>query len=185
MSVKNIENREHSVPVPCEIGRDAIDKLSELLSRKLNFNYRESSLNSIIKVVEYLGGEVKRLGVNELIDNDEKIHGSLEVINEKEFYITIPDFVSSTRNRFTIAHELGHYFLHYIFNEEMKGKVMVAQRSGSSDVEVEANAFAAAFLMPKKAVEDEFSSHKSASWVSFVFNTSLEAAEYRLKYLSL
>lgn len=55
-----------------------------------------------------------------------------------------------TRIRFTIAHELGHWFLHpnqsqdFLFTEEN------VARHKASPMEAEANAFAGALLMPRK-----------------------------------
>ena len=38
--------------------------------------------------------------------------GSIYVHDDNALDIILPNFVWPTRNRFTIAHELGHYFLH-------------------------------------------------------------------------
>ena len=65
------------------------------------------------------------------------------------------------RQRFSIAHELGHFMLHasedehlfvdrYFFRNE-------ASSVGESRKEIEANAYAAAVLMPSKLIEEELS----------------------------
>lgn len=62
---------------------------------------------------------------------------------------------SATRQRFTIAHELAHFVLHL---ERLETKVHVDKgvlrrdtlaSEGTDDVEIEANNFAAEFLMPR------------------------------------
>lgn len=62
---------------------------------------------------------------------------------------------SVTRQRFTIAHELAHFVLHL---ERLETKVHVDKgvlrrdtlaSEGTDDVEIEANTFAAEFLMPR------------------------------------
>ncbi len=59
------------------------------------------------------------------------------------------------RQRFTIAHELGHFFLH------PKQDTFVDYRDNKKDVmrtprERQANMFAAALLMPRKQLEKDF-----------------------------
>lgn len=75
---------------------------------------------------------------------------SLRVFGPKDFVIYLPPMTSSRRDRFTIAHELGHYFLHYRV-PKLQGKKDFNRR-GVSRKETEANVFAASLLMP----QDEF-----------------------------
>ena len=104
---------------------------------------------------------------------------------------------SSTRQRFTIAHEIGHLFLH-------KGKLFVdtpvsfrdAKSSSATDRgEIEANAFAAELLMPRDMVITEvqkrlakntrLSSESLIEELAEVFTVSQQAIEYRLKNLGI
>lgn len=75
------------------------------------------------------------------------------------FKITLPEYGFENRDRFSIAHELGHLFLHmgYLmdpnrWNSIKDFKDSVYYRQGFSLEESEANEFAGAFLMPR----DEF-----------------------------
>lgn len=75
------------------------------------------------------------------------------------FTIGVNSTHAENRKRFTIAHELGHYFLKHkrggIFVDETSTNIMFrdAVSSTSANVEeVEANAFAAALLMPQSFV---------------------------------
>lgn len=71
-----------------------------------------------------------------------------------------------TRKRFTIAHELGHYFLHFLPKSKPKEEIFIDkkgysfyrdQNSTSGEVmrEKEANAFAAEILMPEEIIKKE------------------------------
>ena len=69
---------------------------------------------------------------------------------------------STVRRRFTIAHELGHYFLEHqrggLFVDNHKKNFAVMYRDAQSSTgeilqEQEANAFAAAVLMPRELLE--------------------------------
>ncbi|SRR5258706_1395345 len=70
------------------------------------------------------------------------------------------------RKRFTIAHELGHFFLHSenpLFVDKVfavKLRDHVSSEAINKD-EIEANAFAAELLMPSKFLREDFSKVKS------------------------
>lgn len=103
---------------------------------------------------------------------------------------------SLARQRFTIAHELGHLRLH-------KGRPMVVDhvrvnlrdaRSGAAvdREEIEANAFAAELLMPRALVLAEIQraagrghSTQLAADLAVGFGVSKQAAEYRLVNLGI
>jgi len=92
-------------------------------------------------LIERLGGRVTYMKAFENIEED----GSLLVWNSRDFEIKLSAFTGAERDRFTIAHELGHFVLH----SGEGAKCIRASRFGSDRVEWEANWFAAAFLMPE------------------------------------
>ncbi len=64
---------------------------------------------------------------------------------------------STVRQRFTIAHELGHFFLHRASSTVFVDAAPIFFRdesssNGSQREEIEANAFAAELLMPEDAI---------------------------------
>ena len=100
--------------------------------------------------------------------------------------MTVPE-----RDKFTIAHELGHLILHYpLVARENPGVPMCATRwvdESNADLvraEWEANWFAAAFLMPS----DEFIARYQSGGLSpaaLRFKVSVPAAKIRAKSLGL
>ncbi len=91
-----------------------------------------------------------------------------------------------TRQRFTVAHELGHYVLH--MKELEKGlleKVDMFRSTETSQREVEANEFAAALLMPEPAVRKFWNLYGSIEILADMFCVSLSAMSYRLYKLGL
>lgn len=106
------------------------------------------------------------------------VSGSLFVPDEESFLILLPKTTSRLRDNFTIAHELGHYFLH----SEMGDKPIKANRDGSDRCEWEANWFASAFLMPKAIINRR--ALKTAKEISSFFDVSMRAAEIRMDNLS-
>lgn len=101
-----------------------------------------------------------RLGVNvEASVLDDDISG-LFVADNNEYFIIYNDNESNVRQRFTIAHELGHYLLHKdskLFVDRKQRALYRNAVSATGEVlrEREANSFAAALLMPEKLIEEE------------------------------
>lgn len=69
----------------------------------------------------------------------------LEVEPDGRFTIWLSPFTVELRDRFTIAHELGHYFLH----ADAGKTALKIKREVSNRTEWEANWFAAGFLLPR------------------------------------
>jgi Zn-dependent peptidase ImmA (M78 family) len=99
------------------------------------------------------------------------------------------------RQRFTLAHELGHYFLHpnkNTFIEYRDNKEKEKEEVIRSSKEIEANKFAAAILMPRKFLIEDVSkfsaSGVTSEHVSFLakkYEVSEKAMTYRLMNLNL
>jgi Zn-dependent peptidase ImmA (M78 family) len=101
-----------------------------------------------------------------------------------------------TRQRFTVAHEIGHLVLHKGRPMFIDRFVRVNWRNGASDrEEVQANAFAAELLMPRKFVESEVervlskrqnaTPQQLAADLAKTFHVSAEAMSYRLENLGI
>ena len=95
---------------------------------------------------------------------------------------------SPRRKRFTIAHELGHYFL----NNRPKQCYAHRDIAGAyNSEERDANQFASALLMPKDQVLECIQNHslvgfdELVEFVSNLFNVSEDAARVRLSKLGL
>ncbi|MDI2113080.1 ImmA/IrrE family metallo-endopeptidase [Commensalibacter nepenthis] len=74
-----------------------------------------------------------------------------------DFVIRINKYESRQRQRFTLAHELAHYFLHKdIIENEGPIKDNILYRSGKSDtVEAQANRLAAEIIMPDEKIKSD------------------------------
>lgn len=95
------------------------------------------------------------------------------------------------RKRFTIAHELGHHFLHLVRDGAFVDKEVDLFRGepGEEDArkqeEVQANQFAAALLMPEELVRTEFEAAPDLTAIARLFNVSEAAMGFRLSQLRL
>lgn len=168
------------------IKREKIQKMAEKIHYKLDL---EIPVN-LKAVSKEIGGEI----IEE--DLPKEIDARIEKSGDA-FRIIVNRNKSNTRNNFSIAHELGHLFLHmgYIFNPDRWNKVerytdSVYHRFGHDAEELEANEFAAAFLMPKgkyRQVVKEFTEEGLCDLpkVARRFGVSEEAALNRGRWLGI
>ena len=98
------------------------------------------------------------------------------------------------RKRFTIAHELGHHFLHLLQDGEYVDKEanLFRQQLGderemtpSRRQEIQANMFASSLLMPEDEVRRYWKERPSIEELAKIFNVSNEAMGYRVVSLGL
>lgn len=160
--------------------KGTIEKIAEKIAEELEFE----SGSDLFEFVGRLGGKVR---VVDFWDTNQE-HGAMTAKAPGDFVINIPDHTSPRRDNFTIAHELGHYFLHFlrIFDQFESGDVFHAKRFGSDRVEWEANWFASAFLMPEQQFRGKFEDFSGDLYeLSDSFKVSLNAAEIRLKRFGL
>lgn len=150
-------------------------------------------------VVERLGGEhrgarsildwtVKNLGGGVRIAEDppksEEESGSLVIHGKGRFDIFLSPYTSPLRDNFTIAHELGHYFLHFDHKTPSFNGLVIFNRYGSGRDETQANRFAAAFLMPKEEFVQIFNKFgRNTHLVAGYFEVSEPAVKARAEYI--
>lgn len=124
-------------------------------------------------LLDSLGGDVRVRDGNE----------SSVVHDDGRFTVFVPSSTSPRRDRFTIAHEIGHYLLHY---ENAGRKQKVFTRRGSNHAETQANYFAAALIMPVEHFTQAFNELGGDLWkLARQFDVSPAAAEVRCSVLGL
>lgn len=140
---------------------------------------------NVVKLAKDLG-----YSVHKAIFRNKKISGGVKFFNngqeEGAIYISINDSIS--RQRFTLAHELGHCVLHREQYQEkglLEGIDMFRDPENHSRMEVEANAFAAELLMPRELVRQKWAIWGSTEILADIFRVSLSAMSYRLYNLGL
>ncbi len=143
-------------------------------------------IENIFDVVTKIGGRIEeKIGFDDLYD------GTISKEETNNFVIAISRYQSNQRKTFTIAHELGHLFLHMGFRTDKQiweNQNYVYRRFGSSEQEYQANEFAAALLMPRdkyKEVLDENTNGLTVDIdeVARYFHVSVSAAKNRGKFL--
>ena len=114
-----------------------------------------------------------------------RISGLIQKRKENDFIILVNENDMYTyRSRFTIAHELGHYFLHM---ENSENGLITSFRMDRSPRETEANRFAAELLMPEPLVRKEYEKMviPVSDSLAEKFKVSKQAMRVRLDSLEL
>lgn len=168
-------------PKPAPLSKAQVSQFAEEIAKSLGFNAGDD----IATVVRNLGGDIEYQDIWHLTDGES---GSIVVPSADEFKITLASHTSNERDRFTIAHELGHYFLHCLLPASSGNDFvpMRATRYGNDLAEWQANWFAASFLMPEEEFRRVFAENGGDEYVvAKHFGVSAAAANVRAKSLGL
>lgn len=172
---------EYARPKASGLSKAAVSKLAEHVAKQLQF----APGGDILDVVDRLGGKIHYQDFWEL---DNSTSGSIVIDTESDFSIYLAKHTSAERDRFTIAHELGHYVCHFLWPRQHGQDIqkLAAARYGSDREEWEANWFAAAFLMPVGPFsEDVRAADGDIGTVAEKYKVSYSAAEIRARALGL
>lgn len=92
---------------------------------------------------------------------------------------------SQNRQRYTIAHEFGHYCLHRGFTNDFEDTTFFRKEKDWTSIEYDANQFAADLLMPKESVENALDNDIiTIKGLSEAFGVSMIAMRNRLLSLN-
>lgn len=132
-------------------------------------------------------------GISLFFEDMEDDHSGLILVEGNEATVLIHKEHHPNRQRFTAAHELGHYVLHcgqgdHLFVDTSFRRSYVSSQ-GSDRFEVEANQFAAEVLMPEPLIVDDASqmelTEADISKLSLRYQVSEQAMTHRLVNLKL
>jgi Zn-dependent peptidase ImmA (M78 family) len=105
----------------------------------------DNPIISMMELLENHGFVVARVNMNS--QKVDALGGSVKIDDQRYYVILLEgDHYSFYRQQFSLAHELGHWLLHNgVYNPQEVDKGLY------KEMEKQANEFASAFLMPKKA----------------------------------
>lgn len=173
---KGRENKGMEGLKPTNLSRNQIYELAEKFAEVTSYTPGETDI--IDYVEKQLHGKIEYTDTPK-----DSAGGSISVTSRDNFTIFLSKATSPKRDVFTIAHELGHYFLHSRLGEV---KIKANRSEDIDEAEREANTFAAAFLMPAEKVEKLYKEKEgNISALAEAFNVSLSAMNWRCINLQL
>lgn len=160
---------------------ETILQIENLTQDILNDTYREEQIVPPINLKKILEKNSIKIGLGEFEDPD--IDGAYDRMKR---IIYLKKNTLYTRMAFTVAHELGHYFLHKDKSTEIFYRNDALQLDDERrEQEREANWFAASLLMPREAVKEFWLILKDTNQLADRFCVSYTAAYWRLRNLGL
>lgn len=173
----------YKTPVGLGASKAVVEEFAENIARA--FDYKPGG--SLEEFVANQGGKIVYGSTGE----EDHESGSIVARTVNDFTIYLSRNTSRLRDRFTVAHELGHLYLHLpTAKGGDEGAVMRATRwideadPAQRRAELEANWFAAAFLMPAEKFRDIYVS-LGAAHAKDVFDVSSAAIDIRASTLGL
>lgn len=167
--INNIKLKEY----PCTILEDA-EKAADIFRNYIKISNKQP-ISDLISILENLGIIIIQIKNPDNRFND--FDGLSEIVNNIPVIVILDNIKDGARQRFTIAHELGHLVLNI--------------KNACLNEEKLCNRFASALLMPKEAVINEFGYSRSKinffELIAFKneFKVSYTAIIYRLKDLNI
>ncbi len=164
------------------------------MSRQAPIDVRKIAEELVTRKTDQVG--VSTLSIESKDFPDELQDVSAVLVKEKgSAFIAVNASHSLVRQRFSIAHELGHLILHegaeYLTVDRYEKQLFTrAEGVGGLD-EYEANEFAAALLMPERAISEAFDrlfeeqADNIISQLAQKYEVSEAALSYRLRNLGL
>lgn len=164
------------------LSRERIEEIEQKARQVLTDLYGNvAALSPLINLAEILKKNNLQL-VNAHFDNP----GILGAFDASRHIIYVSqDEHKKTRQFFTVAHELGHFFLHDKNKQEVFHRAQMDQFGDNIDEEQEANWFAASLLMPRELITKEWNLHPDEAFIAARFGVSRAAAHWRLKNLNV
>ena len=143
---------------------------------------KEYSLHNFPLDIESLLERLNISLVKKVLDND--ISGML-ISDNGHYTIVVEERHSENRQRFTIAHEIAHYFLHKNLQEKFED-VVFFRGTITNSMEFQANNFASELLMPKETFLQQIKKGKNKiEELARFFGVSSLAIRVRAKQLNL
>lgn len=136
-------------PTSSLLSKESVTKIAEKVAKELGYQMGDD----ILPVVKKIGGDVL---FRNFWHTPQNVAHSLLVRDHADFTIWAPSTVMPPRLRFEIAHNLGHYVLHFLWQRH-DGKTVdtpllvhhYALDEDGKRMDFEANWFAMSFIAPK------------------------------------
>ena len=169
------------------------DNTIEDIAQRVKTQYGDGKLDTpIATILDKVGFKLFLSDLNSDISGLIGVSDSLKAKHGTKRVIKINKNESRGHQRFTMAHELGHYIFDYNGKDEYANAYTLTTRTNDVN-EIRANRFAAALLMPQEEFKNRFHTYKKDNYdmtniiklLSLDFDVSETAVERRIKELDI
>lgn len=151
--------------------------VDSIIEKAKQDGYIKDNVTNIKSIIESEGVDISYCD-----DMPSYMSGKLECLNGK-WVISVNNNHHPNRKKFTMAHELAHYFLHKDSSASFQDTTFFRDDS-SSPIEYAANDFASKLLMPEDDVRNCITNGvKSLNELASIFKVSVDAMKNRIKSL--
>jgi len=157
------------------LSKERQQEIDDVIKTKLILIDKSYPENNILEIVKEFGIKVYVTCFSEI----DGMTGVCGVINNETAEIYLNKEHSKVRNTFTLAHELGHFFLH----KDPSLKFRVDKCLENNSEEIEANYFAASFLVPKEKLLLILRETKNIPAIAQYFAVSEDVIKIIVKHL--
>lgn len=162
------------------------DRISEIETRAREILESHQIVEPFVNVFDIANEAGLSIEYRKMPQGNQDVSGFLDV-SSNTIYINVDN--SITRRAYTVAHELGHYFLNHKPDEYGVYRRSNSYTGDKHQKEKEADCFAANLLMPRHMLESKIKSYpflaSSPQLLSDLFGVSPSAMTYRLMNLGL
>jgi Zn-dependent peptidase ImmA (M78 family) len=143
----------------------------------LNSGFWDKNLPIDIKAIIEKGGIII-----EYKGENPNILGEIEIKDDQPI-ITIYESGNEARDRFTLAHELGHYVFHHVSKNTDRLHRVDSIGMQANNKEIQANSFAAEILVPLWGIEYvlDMKKYNTIDELAELFGVSRQMMEFRLE----
>jgi Zn-dependent peptidase ImmA (M78 family) len=160
-----------------------IERIASRLRESLLDGTTKSTASFVRDLLARTGGETY---VSPDPGQQEAEGGSLVIRGERDYTIYLSPYTTTHSDNFMIAHEVGHYVLHFFPRKEELAVPLWFPRYGVGPVEWQANRFAAALLMPADQFQAKYREFDGRlPLLSGSFSVSQDSVEVRARSLGL
>lgn len=174
IEMNNINNNFNKVKEYSCVNLEDAEKAADDFRDYIGISKRQP-LSDLTNILENLG--IVIINIDDDAGNFNEFDGLSEIVNNIPFIVLLNNTKDGARQRFTIAHELGHLVLKF--------------KNNKLDEERLCNRFASSLLMPKEAVFNEIGTTRSSVSIFELkafkeeYKVSYSATIYRLKELNI
>ncbi len=167
-----------SILIPMKLSKERQNEIDFKINEMLNKIGMEYPKNSLLEIINKLSIEAYTVDFGDAADY---ISGIIDREQKNKPKIYLNEKHSRETQTFTLAHELGHYFLH----DGATNYRIDSYNHKEDNEETEADYFAASLLMPEDKLRNILKETKNIPAIAEYFGVSTSAIKSRINWMKM